>query len=745
MTEVFEMLSDFHVEWTWRATLWMGFWILGLRLLRPPLGAIQHAIWALILGAMLTLPFVRWSHPQVVATDHAWHAVETAYIALDNPSAKPIETPIAISPAKPGQWQSLSKKISLSTILGMVYVLCVGWMSLKLCLGYIDLKRLIYKAQDTDDEHYQNLLNRLTQDLNIHRPVVLKISPEVDGPITTGWRKPIVVLPRDLFETPPTEEIECILIHELAHIRRHDFVVTCLQRLCEAVFFYHPLVWYVSHHVTLHRELACDDWVLTQNPNRRVYAMSLIDHVAGPGQTPRLASTFFGAPSRLTVRIQQIMNAHRSIVPTISRKILGMALTLTLMGLTIIGCFALVRTGRVDPGVQTLLIQASTAAQTQDIATADYYANAAAGKALEQPASADRKRNLLHVLQMRASWTMDFAKRRTYYKSALNLAHDLNDLRAQAQLHTQLGLNAPDSIKRPHLKAAKQLYATLGDHKGEGRVLFWQACNRLSDGDLDRAQAEFNRVESLLNKSVPSLAISAVAAHALLARDDRDHLAKRTTAYGLGCTMLRIEDGAYTFLTESGNSRSFRRTHIPPVFNRSPFHEAGLLKKMLDPALPVGSRWGGNVRSFGTMPLEGFAILLDDNATVTTPAGTFTQCRQIRIQVTQKVEPENKRIDDLNKWVRGTRDIYYAPGVGIVKMYLETKSRNLAYLLLTQYHVTKETDALLPLDVGNRWTYTWQNRANDTFNEQVFQVREKRDDTVLLSRYHLAYQKEDAP
>lgn len=745
MAEFLEILSDFHVEWAGRATLWIGLWILGIRIFRLPWGTVQHAIWAIILSTTLILPFARWPHPKTLPTDNIWHAVETAYIALDSPITQQSTQPVPTTLQPPNQWQPTSQPVSIATILGGIYILCISWMSLKLAIGYIDIKRLIHQAQYTNHSYIQNVVTHYTQTFHIQRAVTIKISSEIDGPITTGWRKPVIVLPEYLIDLSSTEDLDYILIHELAHIRRHDFVVTCIQRFCEALLFYHPLVWYVSHHITLHRELACDDWVLTHNPNRQAYAMSLIERVAKPDQTPRLAATYFGAPGRLTTRIQQIMNAHRHIKLTTSRKSLGLTLACITLGISLIGCFAFTRTGRLDPQVQNLTQQALTAARSSDITTADHIADLAAGKALAQSSTVDRKRNLLHVLQIRAAYTLDQPKRRAFYTSALDLANDLNDLETQADLHLQLSANAPDSVRQPHLKVAQQLYAMLDNRPGEGKVLFQQAFDHLRQQKYDRAQSEFNRVASLLQTVNPSLSISAIAANDLLSRPDHVNIGKKQTGYAIGNTVLHVQDGTYTYLGEGGNTRSFSYKGQSPVFSRSPFHEAGLIKKMLDTHQPTGSRWGDNVHGFGKMPLQGYAMILNNNATVTTPAGTFTGCYHIRIHVTQNTDAENKRVDKLNKLVRGTRDVYYAPGVGLVKMSLETKNHHLADLLLTRYNITQKTTDLLPLDIGNTWAYTWKNSADDMFNEQVFQVCDQKQDIVYLSRYHLYYPKEGLP
>jgi len=106
--------------------------------------------------------------------------------------------------------------------------------------------------------------------------VVLKISSFVTVPMTMGWLAPVVLLPACLLSGLTPEEIELLLAHELAHIRRHDYLANILQTVVETIFFYHPAAWWLSRRMRQERENACDDLISTGPAETLAYAKILV-------------------------------------------------------------------------------------------------------------------------------------------------------------------------------------------------------------------------------------------------------------------------------------------------------------------------------------------------------------------------------------------------------------------------------------------------------------------------------------
>ena len=95
-------------------------------------------------------------------------------------------------------------------------------------------------------------------------------------PAVVGYMRPVILLPVTLVTSIPVAQLEAILAHELAHVRRHDFAVNLLQTLVETVFFYHPGIWWMSRRIRLEREHCCDDWVVQTLGNRVEYGRALL-------------------------------------------------------------------------------------------------------------------------------------------------------------------------------------------------------------------------------------------------------------------------------------------------------------------------------------------------------------------------------------------------------------------------------------------------------------------------------------
>jgi len=115
----------------------------------------------------------------------------------------------------------------------------------------------------------------LQQLSGIHRPIKVRLSHLVESPITYQFFRPIILLPISLFTHLSDEQIEVLLLHELAHIKRQDYLVNLLQSCIEVLFFYHPLIWWMSKQVRLEREHCCDDRVMNLRHQPMLYAQTL--------------------------------------------------------------------------------------------------------------------------------------------------------------------------------------------------------------------------------------------------------------------------------------------------------------------------------------------------------------------------------------------------------------------------------------------------------------------------------------
>jgi uncharacterized protein (TIGR03435 family) len=124
-------------------------------------------------------------------------------------------------------------------------------------------------------KEWKTALDALRIRVRVSAPVRLLISALVQAPTVIGWMRPVILLPVGALIGLPAEQIEALLAHELAHIRRRDYLVNVLQSAAEALLFYHPAVWWVSSHIRMERELCCDDIAAAVSGDTLTYVSAL--------------------------------------------------------------------------------------------------------------------------------------------------------------------------------------------------------------------------------------------------------------------------------------------------------------------------------------------------------------------------------------------------------------------------------------------------------------------------------------
>jgi GWxTD domain-containing protein len=124
-------------------------------------------------------------------------------------------------------------------------------------------------------EEWIERLDGLRARLRMARPVMLLESCFLDVPVVIGHLRPVILMPVGLLAGLPVAQIESILLHELAHIRRADYLVNLMQTLVEGLLFYHPAVWWISHVMRAERENCCDDVAVRASGDAHEYATAL--------------------------------------------------------------------------------------------------------------------------------------------------------------------------------------------------------------------------------------------------------------------------------------------------------------------------------------------------------------------------------------------------------------------------------------------------------------------------------------
>jgi TonB family protein len=156
-----------------------------------------------------------------------------------------------------------------------VWSVGVGVLTTRLFVAWIRTERVRRRDVAVVSEGLASSVRRIADDLGIRRPVATYLSGKIDVPTVIGWIRPTLLLPIGAFTGLSVQQIEAVLAHELAHVKRHDYLINVLQNFAETVFFYHPAVWWVSRQVRLEREHCCDDVAVQRCGSPLLYARAL--------------------------------------------------------------------------------------------------------------------------------------------------------------------------------------------------------------------------------------------------------------------------------------------------------------------------------------------------------------------------------------------------------------------------------------------------------------------------------------
>lgn len=257
----------------WQITLiWLVF-----KLLEWRLNHRHQTVYLLSLTAMLV------SVASAIATFAiAWERLKP----LDQ-AFLPIENNVVFDPSPILQdggsavltfWESAQIWLeSYAAQIGWAWLGCVGLLWLRLIGGWWLAQRLRRRDVTQTSNNFQNICQNWAKRLNINTKIQLLESPHISEPLTLGFWKPVVLFPVGMLLQLSPAQVEVLLLHELAHIRRHDYLVNLFQLGLEVCFFYHPLFWLLSREARSRREFCCDEVVLKHTSDPILYAKTLTD------------------------------------------------------------------------------------------------------------------------------------------------------------------------------------------------------------------------------------------------------------------------------------------------------------------------------------------------------------------------------------------------------------------------------------------------------------------------------------
>jgi len=203
------------------------------------------------------------------------------------------------------------------------------------CFGIFTGMHYIYKIRNyktyAPSAYWSTRMEALTRRIHIKKTVVLLESTLVKVPLVTGFFKPILLVPFGLLTNLPEDQIEAILLHELAHIRRKDYGINLLQAFVETLFFFNPGVLWLSALMKEERENCCDDIAIEATENRINFVQALVTFDAFNRENTSLAMGFGGSKNHLLQRAKRIIYNNNKSLDKVEKAFLATSLLITLV------------------------------------------------------------------------------------------------------------------------------------------------------------------------------------------------------------------------------------------------------------------------------------------------------------------------------------------------------------------------------------------------------------------------------
>lgn len=201
------------------------------------------------------------------------HNVAMANYAMVTPASNLIlgvtHTPSLLQQAE-GLITQYAKYITGLYMIGLIL------QAIKLTGGFVHIHHIRKQKNLQTDISWTNKAQEICKNLKIVKTVSLYFSEHISIPLTIGYLKPIIIFPLSLINNLDSNQVEAILMHELSHIKRHDYLLNILQCIMETILCFNPFVWLISKTIRLEREHCCDDMVVDADYNNFTYSKALL-------------------------------------------------------------------------------------------------------------------------------------------------------------------------------------------------------------------------------------------------------------------------------------------------------------------------------------------------------------------------------------------------------------------------------------------------------------------------------------
>ena len=316
--------------WTLMHSLWQGIAIAVLALIAATglrSSVTRYWIYCAALGLMLLMPGLTLL--KELKALRATGIVDNAVAVVKfSPATAAADAASEVANAVPAVSQARATD-RWAEVFAWVWLCGVGVMAVRAGIAAWFVRNLRKTAKPWLNDEWQLALRRWCDELGIRRGIRLCTTLLNDVPAVVGHFKPMILLPAALVTRLSPEQLEAVILHELMHVRRHDFLVNLLQVLCETLLFFHPAAWWVSRAIRREREHCCDDFA-SERTGKISYAKTLMKLEQWRGANAGLLEVA-GTGGVLKNRITRLLaprpvNFPNWIGPIVSTGIVGLAL-----------------------------------------------------------------------------------------------------------------------------------------------------------------------------------------------------------------------------------------------------------------------------------------------------------------------------------------------------------------------------------------------------------------------------------
>lgn len=303
--------------WTMIHSLWQGLLIvllltISLIALRKHSSQIRYLVGFIALLALtfcsigtFTWTFANLSADKAVGIESAYlpdSAIESSAVFLSRESQTIAEN----------YWRLLMGSLeNYLPFFVMIWMLGVLVLTLRFLAELAYVQRLTYKRGQLSVASHQEVLQKLAKKMGVQKYVELKESIRINSPMVIGFVKPVILTPLGLLSSLSPGQVESILAHELAHIKRYDYALNLCQSLVEIILFFNPATWWISSFIRSEREHCCDDMAIEITGNQLVFVQTLAkleEYRAKPGN---IAMAFNSdRNSGVLGRVKRILNSE---------------------------------------------------------------------------------------------------------------------------------------------------------------------------------------------------------------------------------------------------------------------------------------------------------------------------------------------------------------------------------------------------------------------------------------------------